>query len=109
MASSLEAEPTVTLDAAELKALENLDLAEICITAPAVVREEEDLFTLLKKHDKTVALLMANEEMSAVTVNNAPGCKCARCWKVLPEVKEDTSLCTRCTDAVAAQKKSEAA
>ncbi|MCL4679092.1 MAG: isoleucine--tRNA ligase [Alphaproteobacteria bacterium] len=35
--------------------------------------------------------------------------KCARCWKVLPEVKEDTSLCNRCTDAVAAQKKSEAA
>ncbi len=109
VASSLEAQPTVTLDAADLKALENLDLAEICITAPAVVREEEDLFTLLKKHDKTVALLMANEEMSAVTVKKAPGCKCARCWKVLPEVKEDTSLCTRCTDAVAAQKKSEAA
>lgn len=44
-------------------------------------------------------------EHFAVVVNCAEGHKCARCWKVLPEVKEDTSLCNRCTDAVAAQKK----
>ena len=31
----------------------------------------------------------------------APGCKCVRCWRVLPEVGEN-GLCLRCTDAVAA-------
>ena len=87
VASSLEALPTVTLDAADTKALENLDLAEICITAPAKFAKGE----------------------ASVAVEKAPGEKCARCWKVLPEVKEETSLCNRCTDAVEALKKSEAA
>jgi isoleucyl-tRNA synthetase len=31
----------------------------------------------------------------------ASGEKCARCWRVLPEVDADTKLCLRCTDAVA--------
>ena len=33
-------------------------------------------------------------------VSRAPGAKCARCWRVLPEVATATSLCLRCTDAV---------
>ncbi len=28
------------------------------------------------------------------------GEKCARCWRVLPEVHAETKLCLRCTDAV---------
>jgi isoleucyl-tRNA synthetase len=32
----------------------------------------------------------------------APGCKCARCWRVLPEVSAPKFLCERCEDAVAA-------
>jgi isoleucyl-tRNA synthetase len=32
----------------------------------------------------------------------ASGQKCARCWRVLEEVKPQTHLCVRCTDAVAA-------
>ncbi len=87
VASSLEALPTVILSEDEFSALENLDLAEICITAPVKFAKGE----------------------ASVSVEKAPGHKCARCWKVLPEVKEDTSLCNRCTDAVDALKKSEAA
>jgi len=30
----------------------------------------------------------------------APGDKCARCWRVLPETRSDTHLCNRCTEAV---------
>jgi isoleucyl-tRNA synthetase len=30
----------------------------------------------------------------------AGGEKCARCWRVLPEVNAETKLCLRCTDAV---------
>jgi isoleucyl-tRNA synthetase len=43
------------------------------------------------------------EEMPGVAVVAAPsvGCKCARCWRVLEEVKPPTMLCLRCTDAVA--------
>jgi isoleucyl-tRNA synthetase len=37
------------------------------------------------------------------TIEPAPGNKCARCWRVLPEVgsqKQHPTLCERCTDAV---------
>jgi hypothetical protein len=30
----------------------------------------------------------------------ATGEKCARCWRVLPEVSARTKLCLRCTDAI---------
>ena len=42
----------------------------------------------------------------AVAVDRAPGDKCARCWRVLPEVGEDPAhvdLCRRCADAVGAR------
>ncbi len=38
-----------------------------------------------------------------VDADKAPGTKCVRCWRVLPEVgsvPEHPSLCLRCTDAV---------
>ena len=37
----------------------------------------------------------------AATVTPAPGLKCARCWRVLPEVAARTTLCLRCTAALA--------
>jgi len=44
----------------------------------------------------------SGDENAAVTV--APGEKCARCWKVLPEVGSVTAhpgLCLRCVEVVA--------
>ncbi len=41
----------------------------------------------------------------SVATDLAPGTKCARCWKILPEVGHDhrhPALCLRCTDAVEA-------
>jgi isoleucyl-tRNA synthetase len=35
-------------------------------------------------------------------IAKAEGCKCARCWRVLPEVSAPKFLCERCDDAVAA-------
>jgi len=37
-----------------------------------------------------------------VVVNTADGEKCARCWKVLPDVGAQThpGVCGRCSDAV---------
>jgi isoleucyl-tRNA synthetase len=31
----------------------------------------------------------------------APGAKCERCWRVLPEVTAETGLCRRCEAVVA--------
>ena len=34
------------------------------------------------------------------TITAAPGDKCARCWRVLPEVRPPAMLCERCEEAV---------
>ncbi len=36
-----------------------------------------------------------------VTVSRTDYHKCGRCWRLLPEVVEDTALCDRCTAVVA--------
>jgi len=44
-----------------------------------------------------------HEAESVIRVDPAPGTKCARCWRVLPEVGDDArhpGLCLRCADAV---------
>jgi isoleucyl-tRNA synthetase len=45
----------------------------------------------------------ADPARRGVVVTKAPGMKCARCWRVLPEVGTVTAhptLCLRCADAV---------
>ena len=49
------------------------------------------------------AIVSAVVPGETLAVRKAPGEKCARCWKVLPEVGHNTThaaLCLRCTDAV---------
>jgi len=79
--SSLEAAPKVFVsDARYLEALESEDLAEIAITSAIVVAEGEgpaEAFTL--EDVPGVAVLPALAE----------GTRCARSWKVLPEVGSD--------------------
>ena len=38
-------------------------------------------------------------ETPKITLENADGNKCSRCWKILPEVKPE-GLCNRCEDVV---------
>ena len=80
LGSSLEAKPVITASDASVKAaLESVDMAEVCITAPAEIKEGE----------------------CGVSITKADGEKCARCWKVLPEVSAESGhLCNRCADAV---------
>ncbi|MDD7911344.1 isoleucine--tRNA ligase [Pseudovibrio exalbescens] len=79
--SSLEAHPVVHITDAELlSSLEGLDLAEISITSQLTVSTEAapaDAFTL--------------EDVAGVGVvpGLAVGQKCARSWKILPEVGTD--------------------
>ncbi|MFP4004796.1 MAG: class I tRNA ligase family protein, partial [Alphaproteobacteria bacterium] len=93
--SSLEAAPDVYVaDDALAAAFEGVDLAEVCITSQArLVREAppENAFAL--------------EEVRGVGVvpKRAEGRKCARSWKVLPEVGTDENwpdLSPRDADAV---------
>jgi isoleucyl-tRNA synthetase len=79
--SSLEAAPTVHVsDDALLRALEGLDFAEVCITSAIAVRRGDgpaDAFRL--DEVKGVAVVPARAE----------GRKCARSWKISPEVGSD--------------------
>lgn len=77
--SSLEAAPAVSLDADLLAAFDGVDAAEVFRTSAAI--------------------LSAGAE-TAVTPALAEGCKCERCWRILPEVKATTGLCLRCEAAV---------
>ena len=79
--SSLEAAPVVHITDAELmSAIADRDMAEICITSQIEITDAPvpaDAFTL--------------EDVPGVAVVNrmAQGTKCARSWKVLPEVGAD--------------------
>ncbi len=95
LGSSLQAEVEIFAAADDAAALAGLDLAEICITSAgtlAVAPPPADAFTL------------AEVPGIGVRVRRAPGEKCQRCWRVLPEVGRDQAhpdLCGRCADAVA--------
>lgn len=80
--SSLESAPIVYIADKELMgALNDLDFAEICITSQIMILDEDipkDAFTL--------------DEVNRVAVLHKPaqGKKCARSWRILPEVGTDT-------------------
>ena len=93
--SSLQAYPTVWVaDEALYDVIRTADLAELCITSDAkaiCMPAPENAFAL--------------EEVPGlyVTVELAHGEKCARCWRVLPEVsmeKAHALTCGRCDDAL---------
>ncbi|MEQ1865441.1 MAG: isoleucine--tRNA ligase [Micropepsaceae bacterium] len=94
--ASLEAAPTLHLaDGKDASVLEGLDLAEIAITSGAHIVVGKAPDGVFKLEDVTGA---------AVSFAKAPGSKCARCWRILPEVGKSAAhphLCLRCETAVA--------
>jgi isoleucyl-tRNA synthetase len=92
--SSLQAAVTVHADSAYVEALRGLDLAEICITSAG---------TLTTAPAPAGAFTLPDVAGVAVLVAAAPGEKCQRCWRILPEVgslARHPDLCERCADAV---------
>jgi isoleucyl-tRNA synthetase len=88
--SSLEAEVTVVaMTPAEAQAALGVDLAEVFITSKAVIVDAENA-PAGAPAGATVFFKVSESE------------KCARCWRYLPDVAEDTGLCGRCADVVAA-------
>ncbi len=91
--SALEAAPQVFITAAHAEALKGIDLAEVAITSAIVVEigpVPAGAFTISEVSDVGVVFVKAD------------GDKCARCWRVLPEVGHHghDGLCERCGDAV---------
>jgi isoleucyl-tRNA synthetase len=92
--SSLQANPTVYVDAETHALLSVLDIADICITSSLqlkIASVPAGAFTL----PEVVAI--------GVVVDLAEGQKCERCWRILKEVgthKAHSTLCLRCVDAV---------
>jgi len=90
--ASLEAAPTVYVDAGTLEACRGLDMAEVFITSAGT-------------------LMVAEVPPGAFTLPDAPGIgcvpglasgrKCERCWRVLKEVTAAEPICGRCAEAVA--------
>ena len=76
---ALEAAPRVEADAAGFEAFKDLDPAEVFRTSQATLVQADGI---------------------SVRADLAEGCKCARCWRILPEVKAPSMLCLRCEDAV---------
>jgi isoleucyl-tRNA synthetase len=94
LGSSLQAAVELFVSEGLADRLRDVDLAELCITSVATVRLEpvpEDAFTLPDVQDV------------GVRVSPAPGDRCERCWRVLPEVGQMPShpdLCGRCAAVV---------
>ncbi len=77
--SFLEASVTITTTHADrIAALAGLDLAELLLVAD---------------------VSLTHGDTETLTVEKADLAKCARCWRLLPDVKPETELCGRC-DAV---------
>ncbi|MGD9294110.1 MAG: class I tRNA ligase family protein, partial [Roseobacter sp.] len=92
--ASLEAAPAVFVDDADqLAALQSVHFEDICITSQISVSGKAapaDAFTL------------PEVDGVAVVFEKATGEKCARCWKVLPDVGTHAhpEVCARCDAAV---------
>jgi isoleucyl-tRNA synthetase len=92
--SSLQAHPTVYLPADRLVALDGLDMAEIAITSG---------IDFVTADPPDGAFTMEGIAGIGVVVRTADGVKCARCWRVLPDVGADSrhpEACGRCAEAV---------
>jgi isoleucyl-tRNA synthetase len=94
--SSLDAAPTLYAPAADLAAIEGVDFAEIAITSG---------LTLSSQKPPQGAFALDDVPGIGAVPGPAPGEKCGRCWRVLPEVgqhSEAPDLCGRCVDVLGA-------
>lgn len=88
--SSLQAKVTLSLDPSLASFIQGIDLEELSITSKAEFK---------KGSVNAGDFSLEDVPGVGVHVSLAEGEKCARCWKVLPEVK-GRDLCGRCVEAV---------
>jgi isoleucyl-tRNA synthetase len=84
--SSLEAEVSVRVKSADMsERAQSIDFTEVCIVSEANVTGFAD---------------DSISESRLVEVRRTTNHKCGRCWRHLPEVKENGDLCKRCDEVV---------
>jgi isoleucyl-tRNA synthetase len=94
LGSSLQAAVELFVPEELIDQLRDVDLAELCITSAGTVRPgpvPADAFTLPEVADV------------GARISSAPGDRCERCWRVLPEVGQVAAradLCRRCAAVV---------
>ncbi|WP_415921258.1 isoleucine--tRNA ligase [Tateyamaria sp. SN6-1] len=94
--ASLEAAPVVHVEDADLAAtLQSLPFADICITSQISTTTDPA---------PAEAFRLPETPGIGVVFEKAEGTKCARCWKVLPDVglHAHPGVCGRCNDALSA-------
>ena len=89
--ASLQAAPVVHLDAAGAALFEGEDAAALFITSDAGISTDAA---------PDGAFTVEGIENVAVAFASADGGKCARCWKIMPEVTTEDGICQRCDDVV---------
>jgi isoleucyl-tRNA synthetase len=92
--ASLEAAPVVHVEDGEtLKALRSVDFADVCITSAIGVTADPP---------PQEAFRLPEVPGVGVVFEEAEGQKCARCWKILPDVgtHRHPATCQRCDDAL---------
>jgi len=97
LGSSLQAAVRIYANADAHTAFAGVDAAELCITSAAAFAADAP---------PAGAFTLPDVPGVGVMVERAPGDKCARCWRVLPEVGGDPThvdLCRRCAEAVGAR------
>ena len=82
---SLQASVVLSLPEAEAKLLSDIDLPALFITSD-------------------VQIIVDNAEELGAEIHLAEGSKCARCWKILPEVATNEDICMRCKDVIGGAK-----
>jgi isoleucyl-tRNA synthetase len=95
--SSLEADVHIqTLDTELTQNLSGIQLAEILISSDVTVGPEgrPDWIEAVYTQD-------TRNRTAITTAHRTSHHKCGRCWRHLPEVDEDGSLCARCEGVVA--------
>ncbi|MEM9810208.1 MAG: isoleucine--tRNA ligase [Pseudomonadota bacterium] len=80
-------------DPAILETIKDVDWAEVSITSAATITGDPAPQKAFTTHDAPGV---------AVTIEQALGQKCGRCWRILEEVATPGSLCKRCQDVVGA-------
>ena len=96
---SLEAAVTLHADTDSsreaLKAVSSMNLAELFIVSKALITEDD------KAADGAVVGEGVNKPGLKISVVEAPGVKCPRCWMHSEQADPETGLCPRCKAAVA--------
>ena len=84
LGSSLQAKVLIEANEDSFRVLQEVNLPEIFICSDAQMDLNQNL----------------SETKIKVDVELASGGKCMRCWKIVPEVKNNIDLCNRCTSVL---------